>query len=159
MEKKENIKYMVRIANTDLEGNKSVYHALRKIKGVSFMFANLVCNLAGINEKRKIGELNEVEVKKLDEVIRNPSKFNAPDWILNRRKDRETGVSKHLLTSDLSFTKDLDIKHLKMIKAYRGMRHAYGLPVRGQRTRSNFRRNKGKAKLGVSRKKGVVAKK
>jgi len=72
--------------------------------------------------------------------------------MLNRRKDYETGEDKHLLSSDLAFTKDNDIKMLKKIKSYKGMRHAFGLPVRGQRTRSNFRRNKGKV-TGVQKKK------
>jgi len=58
------------------------------------------------------------------------------------------------LVGDLKFTKENDIKLLKKVKSYRGMRHALGLPVRGQRTKSNFRRNKGKASLGVKRAKG-----
>ena len=53
---------------------------------------------------------------------------------------------------DLDFTVDNDLKRMKMIKCYRGMRHAFGLPVRGQRTKSNFRKNKGKASLGVVKK-------
>ncbi len=115
------------------------------------MFANAVCYLAGIDKNKLTGELNDDEVKKLEEVIKNPSKFGMPIWMLNRRKDYETGENKHLLVSDLDFTKENDIKRLKKIKAYRGVRHMFGLPVRGQRTRSNFRPNKGKARLGVKK--------
>ena len=71
---------------------------------------------------------------------------------MNRRRDYDTGEDKHLLIGTLQFSKDNDIKRLKKIKALRGMRHQKGLPVRGQRTKSNFRRNKGKV-IGVKKKK------
>ena len=54
----------------------------------------------------------------------------------------------------LSFTQDNDIKMMKKIKSYKGVRHILGQPVRGQRTKSNFRKNKGKV-LGVKRKEGT----
>ena len=54
---------------------------------------------------------------------------------------------------DLIFSKQQDVRRLQKIKSYRGLRHAANLPLRGQRTKSNFRRNKGKA-VGVKRKKG-----
>ena len=63
-----------------------------------------------------------------------------------RCEDYETGVDKHLLGTDLDVTQENDIKRLKKIKAYRGIRHIHGQPSRGQRTKSNFRRNKGKHK-------------
>jgi small subunit ribosomal protein S13 len=69
-----------------------------------------------------------------------------PIWLKNRRKDYETGVDKHLLGTDLDLTQENDIKRLKKVKAYRGIRHIHGQPSRGQRTKSNFRRNKGKHK-------------
>jgi small subunit ribosomal protein S13 len=152
-ENKENIKYFVRIANTDLVGGKSIYLALRKIKGVNFMFANAACAIAGIPKDKKAGTLSEQEIKKLEEFLTNPLKFNLPSWLLNRQKDYDTGIDKHLLTSDLDFTKEFDIRRLKKIKANRGFRHAWGLPLRGQKTKSNFRRNKRKGALGVKRKK------
>ena len=55
----------------------------------------------------------------------------------------------HLSSTELQIAKENDIKLLKKIKCYKGIRHIYSLPVRGQSTRSNFRKNKGKAKLGV----------
>ncbi len=155
MEKDTNFKYLVRIAQTDLDGNKKIMYALRKVKGINIMFSNLVCNISGINPEKKAGNLNDAEVKRLEEIIFNPTKFGAPDWMLNRRNDPETGETKHLLTNDLRFVQETDIKLQRKIKSYRGMRHSYGLPVRGQRTKSNFRTSKrrgGKA-LGVQRKK------
>jgi len=155
VEEKE-FKHIIRIANTDLDGNKPIYHALRKIKGLSFMFSGIVCHLANVDKTAKAGNLSENEIEKLDSILREPKKHNIPSWMLNRRKDYETGDDKHLLTGDLKFVKENDIKRLKMIKSYRGYRHAYGLPSRGQKTKSNFRRNKGKV-TGVKRKSGVKA--
>jgi len=151
-----NFKYLVRVAQTDLDGNKKIGYALRKVKGINHMFSNMILSISGINPEKKAGNLNEEEVKRLEEVIFQPVKFGAPEWMLNRRKDPETGEDGHLLTNDLKFVKDNDIKNMRRIKTYKGMRHSYGLPVRGQRTKSNFRRTKGRGKnsaLGVKRKK------
>ena len=149
----ENFKYFVRIANTDLDGKKQIASALRKIKGVGFMFSNMACNLAGVDRVAKTGTLTDQQVKKLDEVINNPLNYGAPVWMLNRRKGYEDGKDTHKITGDLSFAQDNDIKRMKKIKSYKGIRHGMGLPVRGQRTKSNFRKNKGRANLGVIRKK------
>ena len=94
------------------------------------------------------------DLKKVEEVILNPSKYNIPSWMFNRRKDFDTGNDKHILTTDLKLQKDNDIKRLRKIKAYRGIRHSLGQPVRGQRTRSNFRRG---SAIGVNKKKSKMA--
>lgn len=156
MAEEKEFKYIIRVANTDLDGNKPIYHALKKIKGLSFMFASIVCHLANVDKTKKAGNLSAGEIEKLDAVIREPLKYNVPSWMLNRRKDYETGEDRHLLTGDLRFSKDNDIKRLKMIKSYKGYRHAFGLPVRGQKTKANFRKNKGKV-TGVKRKAGAKA--
>ncbi|MBW2978221.1 30S ribosomal protein S13 [Candidatus Woesearchaeota archaeon] len=149
-------KHLVRIANTDLDGNKPIAFALRKIKGVGFQFANILCGLASVDKAKQTGYLDEAEISKLDGIIKDTSKFNLPSWTLNRRKNYEDNVDKHLITSDLDFTIDNDIKKMKKIKSYRGVRHMFGLPVRGQRTKSNFRRNKGKV-TGVKKSKAGKA--
>ena len=155
-EEKQELKYFVRIANTDLDGNKAIGNALIKIKGISFMLSNAICRAAAIDTAKKTGYLNDSEVSRIDEVIKEPSKFRIPSWLFNRRKDPEDNADKHLIGSGLTFTQDNDIKMMKKIKSYKGIRHMLGLPVRGQRTRSNFRKNKGKV-LGVKRKEGTKA--
>lgn len=137
-------RYILRIANTDLNGEKPIALALCKIKGVSHMFANGLCYVAGIDKRKKAGDLSEAEEKRLNELIRNPKGAGIPEWMLNRRNDVETGEDMHLLGTDIAFTKDNDIKRMKKLKTYKGLRHAVGLPVRGQRTKSNFRKNKKK---------------
>ncbi len=154
-ESNKNYKHIVRIANTDLDGSKKISHALNKIKGVSFMLANAVCYVAGVDHDKKTGQLSDSEVSKLDTVLKDPLGNGIPEWMINRRKDMETGKDLHLLGADLRFVKENDIKTMRKIKSYKGTRHAVGLPVRGQKTKSNFRKKKGKASLGVQRRKGA----
>jgi small subunit ribosomal protein S13 len=148
----ENVKGIIRIADVDIFGNKTIYNGLRKIKGISFMFSNAICNHLNLDKNRKIGSLNDEEVKKIENLIENPEKL--PQWLLNRRKDYELGKNLHLTGSDLALNKEFDIKRLKKIKSYRGLRHAIGQPVRGQRTRSHFRTG---ASVGVQRKAAKIA--
>ncbi|MBT4651833.1 30S ribosomal protein S13 [Candidatus Woesearchaeota archaeon] len=152
-EKKQDpgFKHIVRIANVDLPGQKPIRVALKKIKGVGFSLAHMACILAGIDKTAKTGELNDAAISRLDGVVKDPVKSGVPTWALNRRKDYESGDDTHLTMGNLDFTKDNDIKRLKKIKAYRGVRHSLNRPVRGQKTRSNFRKSKGKV-VGVKKK-------
>ncbi len=150
----KNFKHIVRVVNTDLDGNKKLISALRKVKGINFMFANLVCTLTSIDKNKITGELTEKEIEQLNTILRDPLKFNVPSWMLNRRKDPEEAKDIHLVSTDIKFVKDNDIKLLKKIKCYRGIRHMQNLPVRGQGTKAHFRK-KGKGKsLGVKKAKG-----
>jgi small subunit ribosomal protein S13 len=137
-------KHIVRILNTDLEGKKKTVDALRKLHGVSFMYANAICTISKVDKYKRAGDLSDAEVQLLEKTLKAPA--GMPTWLQNRRKDYETGEDKHTLGTDLDLIQDNDIKRLKKIKAYRGIRHILGQPSRGQRTKSNFRRNKGKHK-------------
>jgi small subunit ribosomal protein S13 len=149
MEQKE-YRHIVRVVNTDLDGSKAIMQALRKIKGIGAMYASMVCTLANVDKSKKTGTLTDAEVAKLDDVIKSPAKYHVPTWMMNRRKDVENGEDMHLITSNLDFYTDNDIKIMRKIKSYKGVRHSLGQPVRGQRTKSNFRRNKGKV-MGVTK--------
>lgn len=148
----QEVKHIVRIANTDMTGKKSIGQGLTKIKGVGFMFANLICNIAQIDRSKLAGVLSNDELQRIEKILADPVSAGAPHWMLNRRFDPEDGEHKHLISTDLKFTQDNDVKTLKKIKSFRGIRHALGIPLRGQRTRSNFRKNKGKV-TGVKKKK------
>ncbi|MBS3107455.1 30S ribosomal protein S13 [Candidatus Woesearchaeota archaeon] len=147
----ENTKFkgLVRIVDTNVPGEKNLVQALIKIKGVGSIYANAVIRTAKLNPLGKIGDLSDEQIKHLEGIIKNPLNHNIPSFILNRKKDPETGSDKHLLTTDITFIKDFDIKTMKRIKSYRGMRHAYGQPCRGQKTRSHFRTG---SSVGVKRK-------
>ncbi|MBU2616685.1 MAG: 30S ribosomal protein S13 [Nanoarchaeota archaeon] len=139
---------VVRILSKDIEGSTKVGAGLAKIKGISWGFANAICKVLKIEETRKIGSLSPDEIGKITDFTKDPK---VPTFILNRRFDFETGEDKHLLGSDLMFRNEFDVKRLKKIKSYRGIRHGAGLPLRGQRTRSNFRTNR-KRGVGIKKK-------
>ena len=149
MQETKDFKYIVRVANADLDGKKTLAHALTKIKGVGFSFSNAICITASVDKFKKTGELSQDELSRLNSVIKNMASL-APLWLLNRRADPEVGENRHLVGTDITVTLDKDIRGMKNIRSYKGFRHALGLPVRGQRTRSNFRRNKGKV-VGVKK--------
>lgn len=150
------LKAIVRVANVDFDGNRAVGHQLTNIKGVGMNYAHLLCVVLKIDEDKKAGELNEQELAKIEDALTSPAKYGVPAWMMNRRSDPETGVSGHLFGSTLTFTRDNDIKLMRKIRSYKGVRHGLGLPVRGQSTKSNFRKNKGKV-TGVIKKKDVPA--
>jgi small subunit ribosomal protein S13 len=81
--------------------------------------------------------------------MRDPSKFGIPGWMLNRRKDLDTGKDQHLISADLILKAKMDIEQMKDIKSWKGYRHAYGLKARGQRTKTTGRAGKA---LGVKKK-------
>jgi len=146
-------KHLVRIINTDLKGNKQILYALPYIKGVGLMFANAICRKAKIDIHKKAGYLTDEEVKAIEDVLTHPAKYSIPLWMFDRRKDYDSGNDMHIIGGALEFAHEMDIKRMKKTKSYKGLRHQWGQPVRGQRTKSNFRRNKGKVSLGVVKKK------
>lgn len=140
----QEIRQLVRLLNADVPGDIKIFNSLLRITGVSFTMAHAVCQVLNLDRERKIGSFSEEEIQKIIDAVKNPAKYGIPSWILNRRKASETGEDLHLLTSDLKLAVEFDIKKMKKIKTYKGVRHSMGQPVRGQRTRSHFRKAKGK---------------
>lgn len=149
-EKKEDddFNYIVRMANTDIDGQKNVIIGLQSIKGVGARVAEIAVRKSGVDTTAKIGSLPDTEVKKLEESIVKYVEF-APDWAINRQNDYETGDDMHLLGNDLNIIQEDDINRMKMMRSYRGVRHETHHKVRGQKTKSNGRKG---LQLGVSRK-------
>ena len=156
-QKADTFKYIVRIANVDIPGEKPIKIALTKIKGIGTNFANAICIVSNVIKTKKTGNLTDEEIQRLNDVAKNLDHSGIPQWMFNRKKDYETGEDKHFLTGTLGFVQENDLKRLKKIKTLRGLRHQKRLPVRGQRTRSNFRRSKGKV-VGVAKKKQAAKK-
>ncbi|MBI4896178.1 MAG: 30S ribosomal protein S13 [Candidatus Aenigmarchaeota archaeon] len=142
---------IVRILSTDIPGDLAVLRAVRKVKGVSFMFARALCQVTHLDGSEQVGLLTPQQIKSIEEAIQNPP---VPSWLLNRRKDPTTGVSSHVVMAKLDFQLREDVNKLRKMRSYRGVRHELGLPVRGQRTRSSFRKN---TTVGVSKKKAMAA--
>lgn len=143
----EDNEVLVRVLGYDLRGSQKLYPALTKIKGVSWAISNAVCLISEMPKSKRISELSKEDIAKLEGIMKS---LKISDFLMNRRIDPETGETKHLLSTDLDIKKEFDIKRMKSMKSYKGIRHANKLPVRGQRTKSHFRKNK-KA-MGVKKK-------
>jgi small subunit ribosomal protein S13 len=142
-------RHILRIIDTDVDGTLKASYALTKIKGIGFNLANAILKKAGIDPDMRVGFLTESEVEKIEEIIKEPSRYELPGWLFNRKKDLEAGKDMHLISADLVLRTKMDIERMKEIKSWRGYRHAYGLKVRGQRTKTTGRAGKA---LGVKKK-------
>jgi small subunit ribosomal protein S13 len=142
-------RHILRIIDTDVDGTLKASYALTKIKGIGFNLANAILKKAGIDPDMRVGFLTEAEVEKIEEIIKEPSRYELPGWLFNRKKDLEAGKDMHLISADLVLRTKMDIERMKEIKSWRGYRHAYGLKVRGQRTKTTGRAGKA---LGVKKK-------
>ena len=145
----EDFNYIIRLADSDVDGLTRIGMGLTSVKGVGARTALAICEIAGVDKNKLGGHLTDAEQDKIREAIDSyPTK--VPLWMLNRQRDIETGDELHLFSMDVSMTQDDDIARLRATKAYRGLRHAARKRVRGQRTRSNGRTG---LTLGVQRKK------
>jgi len=135
----EGIRGIIRIREVDIEGEKKVRNGLLKVKGIGKSLSKAFVTAAGLNPEAMIGSLNDEQIKKLEDVIKNPVNYDIPYYMLNRISDPQTGKNEHLTASDLKLAVKSDIDSMKKMRSYKGIRHELGLPVRGQRTRSSFR--------------------
>ena len=140
---------IIRIAQTDVPGNKTLYAGLTRIKGVSWSISNAICIINKFDKTRKVETLSKEEIQKIEECLR---KHPFPKFLLNRRNDFTTGKDSHIFGSDIGLHEELDVKRLKKIRSWRGWRHALGQPTRGQATKSHFRKDR-KRGVGVKSKK------
>ena len=124
---------MARIAGVNIPTNKQIVVALTYIFGIGNTKAREICQKAGVPESSRVNQLAEGEVTRLREII-----------------DGEYRVE-----GDLRRDVAMNIKRLMDLGCYRGLRHRRGLPVRGQRTHTNARMRKGRARPVAGRKKVV----
>lgn len=122
-----------------------------RLQGVGRRFANIVCKKAEIDLNKRAGELTEQEVNAIITILNNPRQFKIADWFLNRQKDIVEGKYSQVVSNSLDSKLREDLERLKKIKAHRGLRHFWGLRVRGQHTKTTGRRGR---TVGVSKKKG-----
>lgn len=97
------------------------------------------------------GELDQADLERIVTIMQNPKSYKIPDWFLNRQKDFKDGKFSQLLSNNLDNKLREDLEHLKKIRVHRGLRHSWGLRVRGQHTKTTGRRGR---TVGVSKKKG-----
>ena len=143
----------MRIVDANVDGTLKASYAVSKIRGINVRLAHAILRKADIDPEKRAGFLTEAEIDKIEEIAKDPLKYGVPSWLANRRKDAETGKNMHLISADLILKSKNDIQEMKDTKSWRGYRHAYGLKVRGQRTKTTGRAGKA---LGV-KKKDVMA--
>jgi len=135
----QEFRHIIRIAGVDIDGGLNIEEGLARIRGVGPTLARAIVNALDLDRTMRIGYLSDVIVKKIEDVVANPMRYGIPRWALNRQKDYKTGEYKLLIGSDLVLTVKEDVERLKRVKCWRGIRHALGLKVRGQRTRTTGR--------------------
>jgi ribosomal protein S13 len=142
----------LRLLNTNVDGKRKIMYALTEIKGVGRRYSNLVCKKADVDlNKRSVfdpvlatlsltstraGELNSDELERIVTIIQNPTQFKIPTWFLNRQKDIVDGKNSQILSNAVDSKLREDLERLKKIRAHRGLRHFWGLRVRGQHTKT-----------------------
>lgn len=138
----QEFRHIVRIAGRDLDGTKKVQPAISEIKGVGNSFANAMTTYLKIDAKSRLGQLSDRQLQQIESALKDPASLNLPPWMLNRRKDVDSGLSLHRFGSDLDFMIKGDIDREKNLMSWRGIRHSLGLKVRGQRTRTTGRKGR-----------------
>nr|XP_002131089.1 40S ribosomal protein S18 [Ciona intestinalis] len=146
----EKFQHILRILNTNIDGRRHIAFALTAIKGIGRRFSTLVCKKADVDLTKRAGELSDDEIDRIVTIMQNPRQYKIPDWFLNRQKDVRDGKFGQILSNQLDNKLREDIERLKKIRAHRGLRHYWGLRVRGQHTKTTGRRGR---TVGVSKKK------
>lgn len=139
---KDDFQGLLRVLNTNVDGQDNVMYAITRIRGVGRRFANLILKKAEIDLRKRAGELTEEELDRIRAVMDSPLEFNIPLWFLNRRKDRKSGENLHLIANQLDAKLREDIERMKKIRLHRGLRHSWGIRVRGQHTKTTGRRGR-----------------
>ena len=134
----EDLRYFVRIGQTDLDGTKTVERSLTDMKGIGKRTARIVAETAEVDRHATFGRLDDDDIESVVEAVENFAD-EVPEWIVNRRNDFYTGENDHIVGSELEQTRTQDINRMKMINSYKGVRHKRGQKVRGQRTKSTGR--------------------
>eukprot|EP01063_Lacrimia_lanifica_P031113 TRINITY_DN5067_c0_g1_i1.p2 TRINITY_DN5067_c0_g1~~TRINITY_DN5067_c0_g1_i1.p2 ORF type:complete len:154 (+),score=61.51 TRINITY_DN5067_c0_g1_i1:61-522(+) len=146
----EDFQHMLRILNTNVDGKSKVPFAIRVVKGVGRRLAFVACQRAGVDANRRAGTLANDEVERIVQVISKPEEYKVPTWFLNRIRDPKDGTTMQCLSNQVDNKIREDLERLKKMRAHRGLRHLWGLRVRGQHTKTTGRRGR---TVGVSKKK------
>ena len=142
---------MQRVMSTNIDGRNTIGQALTAIKGIGRRYAQIITKKADVYYLRRAGELSEEEMERIVTIATNPRQFKVPDYFLNRQKDPKTGKTSQQTVSNLDNALRDDLERLKKIRCNRGLRHFWGLRVRGQHTKTTGRKGR---TMGVSKKKG-----
>lgn len=146
-ETEDEIKHIVRIADTDLAGKRSVQYALTGIKGINRRIAKIMAVESGLDPMATLGYLKDEEIERLQNSVDSISTI-IPSWLMNKQHDFISGEDRHVIGIDVDLSINEDLNFMKKTRSYKGIRHERGLRVRGQRTRSTGRKGR---TVGVTR--------
>lgn len=135
-------KHLIRIFGKDIDGKKKVTAALSDLKGVGPNLANMILNSLRIDRKLRFGALSDEQISEIETSLKNLTALSMPSWVMNRRKNIDTGSDTHIIAADLQITLKKDIDLERSVGSWRGIRHSLGLKVRGQRTRCTGRKGR-----------------
>merc|ERR1711959_359603 len=143
--------HIIRLLNTNIDGKENIMYALTKIRGIGRRFANIICKKGEVDMSRRAGEFTTEQMERLMEIVANPQAYKIPRWFLNCQKEYKTGTYSQVTTTQIdSLTRDT-LERLKKIRSHRGIRHYWGVRVRGQHTKTSGRGGKNVGALGKSR--------
>lgn len=155
MKQEKVLSSIVRLAGKDVNGSLNMQRALAEVRGIGSNLSHALTLAAetklNIPHTTNLGSLSEDQMEQLEKLIKSPAQYGIPIYMLNRRKDMETGKDIHYVSNELLFSTRQDVNRDVGLRLWRGFRHQYGQKVRGQRTRSTGRKG---ATIGVM-KKGV----
>uniref|UniRef100_A0A061RJQ2 Small subunit ribosomal protein S18e n=1 Tax=Tetraselmis sp. GSL018 TaxID=582737 RepID=A0A061RJQ2_9CHLO len=146
----DEFQHILRVLNTNVDGKQKVMYALTAIRGIGRRFSNICCKKAEVDLNKRAGELTAAELESIMVIVSNPRTFKIPDWFLNRQKDHKDGRYSQVTSSALDSKLRDDLERLKKIRAHKGLRHYWGLRVKGQHTKTTGRRGR---TVGVAKKK------
>jgi small subunit ribosomal protein S18e len=127
------------MCNTNVEGRQTVPYGLTAITGIGRRMGNLIAKKCDIPLNKRSGELTTDEINRIVAVLTNPLQFKIPGWFLNRQKGFKDGKDSHAFTNDLARALRDDLERRKRCRNHRGLRHFWGLRVRGQHTKTTGR--------------------
>lgn len=148
IKQEKDFKFILRIFNTNVDGKQKIPYAIRTIRGIGRRFAMLVTLKAGLNPNNRAGDLSEDQIQKVVDICSDPEKYGIPVWFLNRRRDPKDNTNSQQIANGIDTKLREDLEKMKRMRLHKGLRHYFGLKVRGQHTNSTGRRGR---TMGVSK--------
>ena len=133
-------KNLVRILGTNIDGDRQIVHGLSMVKGIGRRVADAAVRVAKIHHQTRAGSLTEEQINLLENILKNPTNHGIPVWMVNRAHDLRTGQNRHVSGTELDLINRQDVERMRALRSWKGVRHALGLKVNGQRTRCTGRR-------------------
>ncbi len=156
----EGVRGIIRLAGKDVRGHIPLKRALLAVKGIghttSKSVAKIIAKELKVTQDVKVGTFTDAQIEQIDNILARIQEHGVPSYLLNRRKDSETGEDIHNTMNDLVFSQRQDVEKEKKLYSWKGYRHAYGQKVRGQRTKNTGRHG---MSLGVVKKAAQPAQK